>query len=174
MRQGADMKIRAAKMNDVAAVLDLYKRVAQHPGGIARLAAEIDADYVESFLGRSIAQGIALVIEADKQLVAEIHAARPEPACFSHVLSDLTIVVDPTMQGSGLGRRIFESLLHSAATDRSGILRIELIARQSNKRAIRLYRSLGFRVEGAMVGRIKNSDGSFEADIPMAVTIPPQ
>ena len=48
------------------------------------------------------------------------------------------------------------------------IHRIELMARESNGRAISLYRSLGFRIEGRLEGRIRGTDGQFEADLPMA------
>ena len=43
-----------------------------------------------------------------------------------------------------------------------------LIARESNEAAIRFYESLGFSVEGKMKSRIRNIDGTLEADIPMA------
>jgi len=50
---------------------------------------------------------------------------------------------------------------------RSDILRIELIARESNKKAIAFYQKLGFQIEGRLLNRIKTESG-FEADIPMA------
>jgi putative acetyltransferase len=45
---------------------------------------------------------------------------------------------------------------------------VELIARESNARAIGLYESLGFRREGRLEGRVRRPDGVVEADIPMA------
>lgn len=74
----------------------------------------------------------------------------------------------PEAQGSGVGRRLFEEFLAEVRTNRPEVLRVELIARESNARAIAFYESLGFRREGRMEGRIRNLDGSFEADIPMA------
>lgn len=53
-------------------------------------------------------------------------------------------------------------------TDYAAIDRVELIARESNTKAIAFYHSLGFEIEGAMRGRIQNIDGSVENDIPMA------
>jgi len=53
------------------------------------------------------------------------------------------------------------------------IHRVELIARESNEKAIRLYyESLGFKREGALHGRISNLDGTLESDIPTAWTRP--
>jgi ribosomal protein S18 acetylase RimI-like enzyme len=51
---------------------------------------------------------------------------------------------------------------------RTDILRVELIARESNQRAIEFYRTLGFVEEGRFGNRIRNIDNSYEADIPMA------
>lgn len=48
------------------------------------------------------------------------------------------------------------------------ILGIELIARESNQRAINFYQTLGFVIEGKMLNRIQSVDGGFEADIAMA------
>jgi putative acetyltransferase len=44
---------------------------------------------------------------------------------------------------------------------------VELWVRESNIRGQRLYESLGFKTEGRMEKRIRNADGSYEADIPM-------
>jgi putative acetyltransferase len=48
------------------------------------------------------------------------------------------------------------------------IERIELISRESNLRAIQLYKSLGFKIEGRLENRIKTSAGELISDIPMA------
>ena len=42
------------------------------------------------------------------------------------------------------------------------IQRVELIARESNQRAIQFYESLGFRIEGRLENRIKNPDAFLE------------
>lgn len=162
-------RIRDAAANDQHPVMSLYRRVAATPGGLARLADEIDEDYVSNFMAHASQRGICLVAEDDRgQVVAEIHAYRPAPRCFSHVLSELTIAVDPAVQGSGVGRRIFESFMHRVVEGFPDIQRVELIARESNLRAIRFYASLGFEVEGKLSNRIKGVGGSFESDIPMA------
>lgn len=162
------MRIRKADEHDAVEILALYRRVAATPGGIARLATEIDAAYVRGFLNQAMADGIALVIESDSEIVAEMHAYRPGLECFSQVLSNLTVVVDPSMQGQGLGRSILEAFLSIVVEERADINRVELIARESNEKALNLYRSLGFNAEGAFAARIKNVDGSLESDIPMA------
>jgi RimJ/RimL family protein N-acetyltransferase len=48
------------------------------------------------------------------------------------------------------------------------ITRVELVARASNARAQRLYQAFGFQAEGRLRGRIRNSDGRYDDDLPMA------
>ena len=163
------MQIRTATIDDVSQVLSLYKRVAAIPGDIARLVDEVDESYVRAFLSKSNANDVSLVaVDKSEKVTAEIHAYTPGIYCFSHVLSDLTVVVDPCTQGMGVGRLLFERFLTVVTEDRPDISRVELIARESNQKAIRFYESLGFCQEGKLVSRIKNVDGSMESDIPMA------
>ena len=161
--------IRSAEAADLGAIVDLYRQVARIPGGLARLEHEIHEDYVRGFLDHALASGLSFVAASeDGQLLGEIHAYPPGPFCFSHVLSELTIAVHPAAQGLGVGRRLFEKLMDAVQLERPEILRVELIARQSNARAIAFYESLGFEREGALRRRIRNLDGSLEPDIPMA------
>ena len=161
--------LRRARLDDAADILLLYRRVAQVPGGLERLAHEIDEAYVNRFVERAHVCGIEmLAIDPELGLVGEIHASPSPLHVFSHVLTDLTIAVDPIAQGRGVGRRLFEALLEQVRTAHPEILRVELIASASNRRAISLYTSLGFEQEGEMRGRIRTPEGGFEADIPMA------
>jgi len=84
------------------------------------------------------------------------------------VLSELTIVVHPDFQGKGVGKLLFLHLLQEIKAHRKDIYRVELIARESNRKAIAFYQSIGFKIEGRLVGRISTGHGAFEADIPMA------
>jgi len=80
------------------------------------------------------------------------------------------IRTDPTTQGKGVGRKLFDAFLQTVSDSHTEIDRIGLIARESNCKAIEFYESLGFEREGKLMGRIKNVDGSLESDIPMAWT----
>ncbi len=163
------MQVRTATIDDISQVLSLYKRVAAIPGGIARLGDEVDELYVRAFLSKANANDLALVVlDETEEVRAEIHAYTPGIYFFSHVLSDLTVVVDPCFQGKGVGRLLFERFLTVVTKDHPDIGRVELVARESNQKAIRFYESLGFCREGIFVSRIKNVDGSVESDIPMA------
>jgi ribosomal protein S18 acetylase RimI-like enzyme len=80
----------------------------------------------------------------------------------------LTIAVHPDFQGFGIGKALFTELMRQTTENRPDILRVELIARESNAKAIEFYKKLGFAAEGRMTNRIASVGGGFEADIPMA------
>ena len=163
------IEVRQTQADDVDALLSLYRAVARTPGGLARLEPEIDRGLIQSYVERSIDGGIGLVAVTDTDDISgEIHALSPGLFCFTHVLTDLTVAVHPDAQSQGVGRRLFESLMREVTKRRPDITRIELIARESNRRALRFYESLGFVREGTLRQRIRKPDGSFESDVPMA------
>ncbi len=165
------MQIRKSHAQDIDAVHALYRRVAATPGGLARLEDEVTVDYVSGFLSRALKDGLSLLAVDEDKVIGEIHASSPGLFCFSHVWTDLTIAVDPGQQGRGTGRALFDAFM-AGVHERDDVLRVELIARESNQRAIRFYESLGFKQEGRFEARIRNVDKTFEADVPMAWTRP--
>ncbi len=164
------MVINAATSDDRAEILALYLAVAAVEGGLARTAEEISQEYVSHFLGKSLESGFCLVAREanDDPIVGEIHSYALGPRVFAHVLSELTIAVHPAKQGLGAGKRLFTELLRRVEQERPDILRVELIARESNRKAIEFYQKLGFHIEGRFENRIRSVGGGYEADIPMA------
>ncbi|MFA5834783.1 MAG: GNAT family N-acetyltransferase [Bacteroidota bacterium] len=165
-----DIIIRRSFINDIPAIEELYKHVAAVEGTLARKAFEISHDYIEYFVSKSITYGIELVAVTNNpvQIVGEIHCYGNGLTTFAHVLGDLTIAVHPAYQGKGIGKTLFNELLNDVKANRPDILRIELLARESNERALRFYESLGFKQEGRLVERIRSVNGGFEDDIFMA------
>lgn len=164
------MLFRKATIGDHERIKALYKEVARRSGGIARNEQEITDNYIGGFLEKSIERGLIYVIEnADEpgQLIGEIHAYKSGLLIFDNTLGSLTLAIHPDFQGKKLGYRIFKTFLDEITDHRPDILRVELWVRESNLRGQMLYESLGFKVEGRMEKRIRNADGSFEADIPM-------
>jgi ribosomal protein S18 acetylase RimI-like enzyme len=164
------MRYRTATIEDLDRLLKLYKTVASTEGGIARLESEITRTYISSFLEKSLETGLIIVGENpndENELVAEIHAYKAGIKVFDHVLGDLTIVVHPQFQGRKLGRTILTIFLEEVGRNRPDVGKVELIARESNERAIALYQSMGFLIEGRLEMRIRTADRYYEADIPM-------
>ncbi len=164
------MRYRIADIDDLRSLITLYKTVARIEDGIARLEHEVTEDYVKDFLLASLSSGLIIVGESpddETQLIASVHAYKKGIKVFEHVLGDLTLVVHPQFQGKKIGRTIFTIFLEEIGRNRPDVGKIELIARESNTKAIALYQSLGFLVEGRMEMRIKNTHDAYEADIPM-------
>ena len=164
------MHYRTATLDDVDRLIKLYKTVAGQEGGIVRLEHEITPEYVRRFCERSLETGLIVVAEDPDDpdtLIGEIHAYKHGVEAFDHVLGNLTIVVHPDFQGKMIGRTILTIFLEEIGRNRPGIGKVELIARESNVKAIALYQSMGFRIEGRLEMRAKATDGHYEADIPM-------
>jgi len=168
--------VNHASLGDLDAVLDLYLAVAAVKGGLARTADEITLGYVEQFVRNSVENGIIVVARENNsgEVIGEIHGYEIGPKVFSHVLGELTIAVHPERQGIGIGKAIFNEFMRQVKEDRPDILRVELIARESNRKAIAFYEKLGFVIEGRYVSRIQSVGGGFEDDIPMAWTRRPK
>ncbi len=167
-----ELLVSALNPDATDAVVALY-RAAAASGGLARRPDEIDATTVRPFLERAARDGVSRAVwTPDGTLAAEIHALRMAPAQFSHVLTDLTVAVHPDWQGKGLGSLLFQALIAAARGDLNpAITRIELMAREGNAGAIRLYQRLGFKIEGRFAGRVHLPDGTVEDDIAMAMLL---
>ena len=159
--------IRKTTINDVDKIYYLYKATASIPGGLARNKEEITKEYISNFVAKSIESGLSLVVESDGEIVAELHAYKPEIKVFHHVLSELAICVHPDCQGQQLGRKIFSEFMRIVQTEMCDIQRVELIARETNIKAIKFYQSLGFEIEGCLRNRIDGVLDRLENDIPM-------
>lgn len=163
--------VRGAGISDLHKIMVLHKDVAAYSGGIARQADEITESHVRNFIERSLEKGIILTIEDPDNsdaLIAEVHTSTPGIRAFAHLLTDLTVVVHPDYQGKGIGTLLFRTLFEEIESKHPQILRIELIAKESNIKAINFYKKFGFKAEGRLDKRISGKSGELEADIPMA------
>ena len=163
-----DFTVTNATIEDCEGIFNLYREVAAIEGGLARTADEISEGYIKNFVSKSVESGIIIVARSDGKIIGEIHSYALGPKVFAHVLGELTIAVHPDFQGFGVGKAIFLELMRQIIENRPDILRVELIARESNQKAIKFYEKIGFEIEGRMTNRIKSVGGGFESDIPMA------
>jgi len=167
--------IREGNTSDLHKIVALYRTVASRSGGIAREADEITEAYVRSFIEKSLESGIILTIEDPEDpetLIAEVHTYKPGIKVFAHIFSDLTIAVHPDYQGKGIGKLLFGTLLQETESKHSEVMRVELLVRESNTKAIEFYKRFGFNIEGRLENRICDKTGKLEADIPMGWTRP--
>lgn len=162
------MRIRKANAHDALLLQAFWVAVATVPGGIARNVEEITEEYIADLLEKSQNRGLMLLGLEESRIMAAIHAFSPGPAALASTLSDLTIGVRPAALGKRYGQELLEAFLNLVAAERPDIARVELHARASNARGLRLYESLGFVLEGRLERRIRNAGGELEADVLMA------
>lgn len=165
-----DIFTRFLNQDDASTLVELYRSIASRPGGFVRTEEEIDSNYVEKALRTGSRAGVAIGAfdRESNKMIGAITARKPGLKVFDHVLTGLIIGVQPEYQSQGIGRRLFLDFIEHVQQSRTDILRIELLARESNQRQISFYEGVGFRREGFFENRIRRSDGSFEGDVPMA------
>lgn len=165
------MFIRTAVPEDTERIKTLYKKISKSEGsGLARSENEITDEYVNCFIEKSLAKGLILVAEHPddpEQLIGEVHGYPADIYAFKHVMADFTIVVHPDFQGKKVGRTLFTIFLEEIGRNRTDIGKVELFVRESNGKAIQLYQSMGFLIEGRLEMRIKTKTGVYEADVAM-------
>ena len=161
----ADLSFRPLSMEDAPEVLLVMRKAA---GGLSRQPHEMDLAWAEEALAGALNGGVAIGAWEGVNLAGVIKASRMPSLQFEHVLWDLTVAVAPEFQRRGIARGLFEALFSAAETVRPRVTRIELVVREDLTHAIRLYESLGFRIEGRFEGRFRLPDGRYEADLPMA------
>lgn len=168
MQDIKDFTIRSSIMEDIDAIRVLYHKITKVPDGIIRRKEEITQEYVRGFLKKSLANGISLTAcKKDGYIIGEIHAHTPPIFAFQHLLTDLTIMVDPDFHGQGIGRALFETFLSKVQTEFWHIYRVELFVREHNEKNIRFYKSLGFVNEGRQKGKIFMGQGLLQTPLHM-------
>ena len=160
--------LRPLTLTDAPTLLALMRRA---EGGLGRLPDEMDLPWIEEALGGALNGGLAIGAWDGARLIGMIKASRMPSVQFQHVLWDLTVAVDPEAQGRGVGHQLFAELIATAATLTPKVERIELVVREGLTHAIRLYERVGFRQEGRFERRFRLADGTYEADLPMALLL---
>ena len=155
--------IRRASPADAGHLRDLY-RAAAAQGTLARMPDEVDDAYVAGFMAAA-QDGLEVVAEVDGAVVGDLHASRLAPRQFKRTLGELTVAVHPAHQGRGIGRKLFEEFLRIVRDEMPDIERVELFAWDGNAGALKLYESVGFKLEGLLPRRVRTDTGEWRNDI---------
>jgi len=82
----------------------------------------------------------------------------------------LEIFVDADLRGMGVGRALLDTALRWA-TENPRLSKLTLAVFEDNERAVALYRSQGFQVEGRRAGEYREPDGTLRADLLMWISV---
>jgi RimJ/RimL family protein N-acetyltransferase len=108
---------------------------------------------------------IALVAEVDGEIVATAGSEGSKFRRLAHH-TECGLVVSKAFWGQGIGRKLMECLLDWARE--SGLKKMVLRAFADNRKAITLYKSLGFTEEGRLRADALKADGSYRDTILLA------
>ena len=159
------VQIRRSRMDDAEALCDAINAVAREKWWLATadgFSPEQSRTFLKFVMDHSLSQVVAV---SNDSIVGWCDVVPKGPRGFSHV-GALGMGVRREWRRHGVGRRLLEECLALARAAK--LEKIELEVFTDNEAAIRLYESLGFRVEGRLEDRIQRSDGGLEADVAMA------
>ena len=165
--------IREARPDDAAAFIRYFRTILAEPG--INLISEPDeftqtieteARYIRE-LARS-ENGLCLVAEANGMIVGQLTLQGPARRKVRHN-TVLGITVAKEWRGQGIGRRLIERAI-TWSRETGVISRIELHVFAGNEGAIRLYKSLGFELEGTRRKALRK-DGQYMDDLIMALLL---
>ena len=169
--------IRRVAASDTSALLQLYTAVAEDKdSGLARSKEEITEEYIAGLVTAALSYGLMLVAldEESGLLVGAVSKySPPVPASLRHCFRDGTTLVHPEFHRRGIGSALWARFLEIVRADFPSIARIELFVRASNTSAVKLYERIGFKIEGRLVGRILDTEGSLEDDLIMGMRLKP-
>jgi putative acetyltransferase len=169
------VRLRPALKSDLAGIVELERAVVAAGEGVVKTLDDLqEQTAIERLSQRMNAEsGIWIVAEwADDsaRIVGCCRLDQHRAALIRHVAT-LSIEVDPSAQGVGIGRLLVNRVLDWARAGR--IRRVELYVRADNERARKLYESTGFGVEGVRKDFVLLPDGRYVDDLLMALLIQP-
>lgn len=147
---GAPVTIRHARVEDAPALL-AYLRVVGGESPYLTFGEEgppLTEEEERAFLTRvdTSDNAIVLIAEWSGQIVGSLTFSGGNRPRLRHI-GEFGISVARVCQGFGVGRRLIELLIDWAV--RGGVVRkINLLVRSDNTRAVALYESFGFVIEG--------------------------
>ena len=150
MEQGLDLFLKEAEASDAERLLDCCKDVATEadfmtlaPEGLGMTKQELEI-FAETQAQTD--NQLCLLLYLGEDLVGVLNIAADQNRALRHI-GDLFIVVRKAYWNKGLGRILLEEGI--AWAEGSNLLRkLDLSVQIRNERAIHLYQTLGFEIEG--------------------------
>jgi ribosomal protein S18 acetylase RimI-like enzyme len=164
-RDGRALLLRPAEAGDAHGLLSALNEVAAEGRFLLRPAWALTPELEQRWL-RVAANGVDLLIAVvalendasgqEGEVAGSLSVVRGRPEYIRHT-AELSMWVRPAFREAGLGSTMMEYALRWAAA--SGVEKITLSVRSSNRRAINLYSKYGFAEEGRRKAFVKTPEG---------------
>lgn len=116
---------------------------------------------IQSIIKESRIRGLALVMYHNENLIGFLKAFTSEFRRKAHVLTNSTMMIDPTVIGQGFGTRLLRTYLDEIQTTMQHIRVMELLPYNLNVKGIQLYERMGFVHVATSPNKIRYVDGTF-------------
>lgn len=167
--KGMQYTIRSAVEKDADTLCSLRVQLDGETDNMDREAGEayIDASGFQELIRMDTAKrnNLFLVAMASGDIVGYCRCAGSELKRFSHQ-AEFGVCVARSFWGYGIGRELLKSSLHWA--DEQGIEKVTLKVLATNDKAIRLYKTSGFEIEGVLKRDRRHADGQYYDTVMMA------
>jgi ribosomal protein S18 acetylase RimI-like enzyme len=156
-RGGRPYVIRPSQDADAPGLAALIDAVAGEGELIAAVPGEPDTIEQSSRLVSIVLEGgLTLTLEVDGVPQGHVMVQRRAGGHYAHV-GEIAILVSNEQRGAGLGRLLMETAIEWGRV--VGLAKLSLRVFPDNRRAIALYRSLGFQDEGLVRGEVRMPSG---------------
>lgn len=163
---GRRWRLRAARPTDAHSLSRLFAAVRSEGRWLLTPASAVSEPSEAFFIGEMIrsGNGLALVAEADGEVVGNVLVTLERNAVASHV-GTLSIVIAEAWRDVGIGSDLVRAA--QAWVQEQGLAKLALSVFPDNERAIAVYERAGFEREGLRRGQF-NVDGELRDELLMA------
>jgi ribosomal protein S18 acetylase RimI-like enzyme len=156
-RSGRPYLIRPSRDDDAPGLAAIIEAVAAEGELIAAVPGE-PGTIEQSFrlVSMVLEGGLTLTLEVDGRPAGHVMVQRRAGSHYAHV-GEIAILVSNAERGAGLGRALMEMAIEWGRSVR--LTKLSLRVFPDNRRAIALYRSLGFQDEGLVRGEVRMPSG---------------
>ena len=165
--------IRRGTLDDALNIFQLYKKVSSiYPDSLAQQVDEITFSYIKSIIEDAHLLGLILLMFDNENLIGIVKGYTSRFRRKAHVLTDVTIMMDPDTVGQGLGTQLLKAYQDEIQKSFQHIRVMELLPYNSNIKGIGLYEKMGFVLTATLPGKIRYIDGAFGDQLLMNWTNP--
>ncbi|CAF1353719.1 unnamed protein product [Rotaria sordida] len=154
--------IRKGTLEDASNIFELYKKVSSiYPDNLAQQIDEVNFSYIQAEIKNAQLHGLVLLMFNDGKLIGFVKAYTSEFRRKAHVLTNATMMMDPTAVGQGFGTQLLEAYLDELQKSLRHIRVMELLPYDLNVKGIRLYERMGFVLTATLPNKIRYLNGTF-------------